>query len=115
MGTKQQSRLKYSHSLMSICLKTGALPVPSAATGDVSDEEGWEYVKKDLVAQVGGGSIPVLYVLDVRKDGSMALGHEHDGRDLDMKELKATLQHVKTLWEYDVNLDTIIDGKYMKF
>ena len=82
---------------------------------DVSDEEGWEAVKKDLVNQVGGGSIPVLFVLDMLKDGSMVLGHEHDGRDLDANELKATLQHVKNLWEYEVKLDTIIDGKYMKF
>lgn len=81
---------------------------------DVSDEEGWEKVKDDLVKQVGGGAIPVLRVDDIRRDGVLVLGHEHDGRDLDIAETQATLQHVAKLWGNDVVLNTMLDGKYHK-
>jgi len=77
---------------------------------EVSDEQGWEQVKKDLVKQVGGGSIPVLYVEELRKTGLLVLGHEHDGRDLELSEAKNTLRHIHQLWDNPVVLDTIIDG-----
>lgn len=64
---------------------------------DVSDEEGWKSVRDDLVRQVGGGSIPVLYV-DEAIGGVLYLCHEHDGRDLELVETRATLNHLRTLW-----------------
>lgn len=78
---------------------------------DVSDEIGWEQIKNDLVKQVGGGSIPVLYVNNIRRDGALVLGHEHDGRDLHIEETRAVLYHIKYLWNEDtVALNTFIDG-----
>lgn len=82
---------------------------------DVSDEDGWEYVKKDLVNQVGGGSIPVLYVADMRRDGGLVLGHEHDGRELEAFEASSALDHIKALCERPVILDTIINEQHYKF
>jgi stage V sporulation protein R len=77
---------------------------------DVSDEDGWEDVRRGLVAQVGGGSIPVLFVEDCMRNGVLYLGHEHDGRDLELQEARRTLQHVQLLWENDVVLSTRSDG-----
>jgi len=81
---------------------------------DVSDEEGWEEVRRDLVKQVGGGSIPVLYVEEAKKNGDLILCHEHDGRDLELSETKSVLEHLYRLWDDRVILNTIIDGKYQK-
>jgi stage V sporulation protein R len=78
---------------------------------DVSDEEGWEEVRSNLVKQVGGGSIPVLYVDEARRNGNLVLGHEHDGRDLELSETKSTLEHLGYLWDDKVILNTIVDGK----
>ena len=83
---------------------------------DVSDEIGWEQVKADLVRQVGGGSIPILYVDDVCRDGTIMLGHEHDGRDLHIDETRAALYHIKYLWNEDsVVLNTVMDGSNYNF
>ena len=81
---------------------------------DVSDEEGWESVRNDLAKQVGGGSIPVLRVEEARRDGTLVLGHEHDGRDLMLTETKATLEHVAVLWSDTVQLSTVVDGSNHK-
>jgi stage V sporulation protein R len=82
---------------------------------DVSDEEGWESVRRDLVKQVGGGSIPVLFIQDCKRNGTLSLGHEHDGRDLDINETKCTLEHVRYLWDNTVVLNTALNGSSHKF
>jgi len=76
---------------------------------DVSDEEGWEEVKADLVKQVGGGSIPAVFVDDVKRDGTLTIRHEHDGRDLELKHANQVVEHVKTLWGQDVKFFTVIE------
>jgi len=78
---------------------------------DVSDEEGWEEVRRNLVHQVGGGAIPVLNVEEARKNGDLLLSHEHDGRDLDISETKRVLDHLCVLWDDRVMLHTIVDGR----
>jgi stage V sporulation protein R len=81
---------------------------------DVSDEDGWEYVKADLIRQVGGGSIPILYVEERKKNGSLVLGQEHDGRDLDVTEAHEVLQHISLLWNDTVILNTNVDGSFQR-
>jgi stage V sporulation protein R len=81
---------------------------------DVSDVEGWKDVKASLIKQVGGGSIPSLYVEEARKSGALVLGHEHDGRDLDVNETDAVLDHIYYLWDDKVILNTIVDGQLRK-
>jgi stage V sporulation protein R len=82
---------------------------------DVSDEDGWKIVKRDLVNQVGGSSIPILYVKDIRRDGTMFLGHEHDGRDLDTAENRYAMEHIRVLWENPVVLNTQINKLDLRF
>lgn len=80
---------------------------------EVSDEEGWESVKAQLLMQVGSGSIPVIAVVDADYRGTrtLYLRHEHDGRDLDIGSAEKTLAHVRTLWGQRVHLETRLKGR----
>ena len=76
---------------------------------DVSDEKGWKEVKEDLIANVAGGSIPVVYVDELKKDGLLVIRHEHDGRDLELKHADEVVEHVKHLWGKPVKFYTIVE------
>lgn len=78
---------------------------------DVSDEFGWEFVKNELVGMVGGNSIPIVYVDEVRNGGELIVRHEHDGRDLDVENTKNVVKHLKTLWGNGIQFYTVIDGE----
>jgi stage V sporulation protein R len=78
---------------------------------EVSDDIGWEEVKEDLVKQVGGGSIPAVYVDEVRRDGTLVVRHEHDGRDLELTHAKEVVGHLKTLWGNEVQFFTVIEDE----
>jgi stage V sporulation protein R len=78
---------------------------------EVSDDLGWEEVKKDLVKQVGGGSIPAVCVDDVNRDGTLILRHEHDGRDLELQHANRVVEHVKSLWGHPVKFFTVIEDE----
>lgn len=79
----------------------------------VSDEENWEAVKETLIQNVGTGSLPVIKVedADFGRNRTLYLKHYHDGRDLLLEYAEHTLKHVKSLWERDVVLETIVNGK----
>lgn len=78
---------------------------------DVSDDEGWENIRNDLAKSVGGGSIPVVYVDEVRRNGELIIRHEHDGRDLELDHAKNVVRHIRTLWNNDVKLYTLIENE----
>ncbi len=78
---------------------------------EVSDDLGWEEVKKDLVKQVGGGSIPAVCVDDVSREGTLILRHEHDGRDLELQHANRVVEHVKSLWGRPVKFFTVIEDE----
>lgn len=79
----------------------------------VSDEENWMQVKETLIRNVGAGSIPVIKVedADFGKNRTLYLKHYHDGRDLLLEYAEQTLKHAVGLWEREVVLETIINGK----
>ncbi|MFM1847893.1 MAG: hypothetical protein RL417_1367 [Pseudomonadota bacterium] len=79
----------------------------------VSDEENWHQVKETLIQNVGTGSIPVIKVEDgdFGSNRTLYLKHYHDGRDLQLEYAEHTLRHVKALWEREVVLETIVNGK----
>ncbi|RMG43752.1 MAG: SpoVR family protein [Candidatus Dadabacteria bacterium] len=79
----------------------------------VSDEENWQQVKETLIKNVGSGSIPVIKVedADFGKKRTLYLKHYHDGRDLQLEYAERTLKHVKNLWEREVVLETVLNGK----
>jgi stage V sporulation protein R len=80
---------------------------------DVSDVEGWEEVKRTLLANVGTSALPVIRVEDADFGGKRALYlvHVHDGRDLLTEYAEKTLAFVHQLWRREVALETTIGGK----
>ena len=79
----------------------------------VGDDEGWEDVKKTLIANVGTSSLPVIRVEDGDFGGKRALYlvHVHDGRDLLGEYAEKTLAFVYQLWQREVALETVVAGK----
>ncbi|NDC37802.1 MAG: SpoVR family protein [Proteobacteria bacterium] len=79
----------------------------------ISDDDNWQQVKDTLVANVGMGSIPMIKVedADFGRNRTLYLKHYHDGRDLQLEYAEHTLKHVKALWEREVVLETIVNGK----
>lgn len=65
---------------------------------EISDDEGWEPVKRNLLKNVGSNSMPVIYVDEIDDDGVLILRHEHDSRDLDLNHAEAVVSHVDYLW-----------------
>jgi stage V sporulation protein R len=79
----------------------------------VADDEGWEEIKENLIKNTGMGSIPVIKIddADFGKNRTLYLKHYHDGRDLLLEYAERTLRHIRALWEREVVLETVLNGK----
>jgi stage V sporulation protein R len=87
----------------------------SITIDDVSDSEGWEKVRDELIRNVGLNRVPVVFVDEVEKDNTLSLTHEHDGRDLDLKYARKVYDHIRTLWGDNVRLITIVENEIWEF
>jgi stage V sporulation protein R len=76
---------------------------------EIHDDEGWEKIKNDLLTNVGTNGIPVIYVEEMQKDGTLVLRHEHDGRDLELDHADNVTKHIKQLWGGELKLYTVIE------
>jgi stage V sporulation protein R len=61
------------------------------------------------LTSVGTNGIPVIYVDDIDKNGTLVLQHEHDGRDLELDHADQVANHIKELWGGEVKLMTVIE------
>ena len=86
------------------------LELQAEAHPEVADEDDWETVKKEMLKNIGVGSIPQIYVERIEKDGTLILKHEYDGRDLDLEHATKVVDHVKDLWKDNVRLYTILES-----
>ncbi|GAB4353904.1 MAG: SpoVR family protein [Gammaproteobacteria bacterium] len=79
----------------------------------VANEEGWETIKRTLIANVGMGAVPVIKVEDADFGGNrtLLLRHYHDGRDLKLDYTEKTLEHLHTLWNGPVALESSVNGR----
>jgi len=82
---------------------------------DISDNNGWEAVRDELIKNVGLNRVPVIFVDEVEKDNSLCLAHEHDGRDLDLNYARKVYEHIQTLWKDSVKLVTIVENEIWEF
>jgi stage V sporulation protein R len=82
---------------------------------EVSGEDSWQTVRDDLIKGVGLNSIPVVIVKELRKDGTLILEHEHDGRDLELSEANKVFEHINDLWSGTVRFTTIIEEDTWEF
>jgi len=87
----------------------------SSIVDDISDAEGWEKVRDSMITNVGLNRIPVVFVEEIEKDGTLSLVHEHDGRDLEMNYARKVFEHIKTLWRDEVKLITIVEDEIWEF
>jgi len=82
---------------------------------ETSDPDGWEKVRDSLIKTIGLNSVPVIYVEEMKKDHTLILKHEHDGRDLDMQYDKKVFDYIQHLWGDPVKLFTILEGETWEF
>ena len=76
---------------------------------EISDEDGWKTVKNNLIKQTGVGGIPKMFVEVLEPGGTLVLGHDHDGRDLELNYANVVVNNVAKIWEDVVKLETIIE------
>ena len=82
---------------------------------DISDEEGWESVRDAMIKNVGLGRLPVVYVDEIEKDGTLSLVHEHDGRDMELNYARKVFDFIETLWGDNVKLITMVEDEIWEF
>jgi stage V sporulation protein R len=82
---------------------------------DISDEGGWENVRDAMITNVGLNRVPVVFVDEIEKDNTLAIVHEHDGRDLEMNYARKVFENIKILWGDEVKLITIVEDEIWEF
>ncbi len=82
---------------------------------DVSVGEGWQTVRDDLIKNIGLNSVPVVIVKEMKKDGTLVLVHEHDGRDLELSEANKVFQYINDLWHGEIRFTTVIEEDPWEF
>jgi stage V sporulation protein R len=78
---------------------------------EISDIEGWESIKNDLISSAGTGIIPKIYVDDIEDGNILVLRHNHDGRDLDLNYADEVVRHISLLWNDTAKLITVVEGE----
>ena len=69
----------------------------------------WKEVRNTFLQNIGINSIPRIYVHDIKKDNTLALKHDFDGRDLDLEYADKVVESIRKIWDGGVNLFTIIE------
>ena len=82
---------------------------------DISNDDGWEKVRDELINNIGLNRIPTVYIEEVEKDNTLCLAHEHDGRDLDLNYAQKVFNYIKHLWGAPVKLVTTIENEIWEF
>ncbi len=83
---------------------------------EVPDEDGWIEIRNYMADTCGVASIPYIRVVNLNKrDLSLTIEHNFDGRELELTYAKETLKYVQDLWGHKVILLTKSkDNKFME-
>ncbi len=74
---------------------------------EVPDEDGWMEIRNYMADTCGVASIPYIRVVNLNKrDLSLTIEHNFDGRELELTYAKETLKYVQDLWGHKVILLT---------
>jgi stage V sporulation protein R len=87
----------------------------SITIDDISDDDGWEKVRDELIKNVGLNRIPTVYVDEIEKNNVLSLVHEHDGRDLDLNYAQKVYEYIKILWGDDIKLVSTVENEVWEF
>ncbi len=82
---------------------------------DISDAQGWEEVRNQLIQNIGLNRVPVVYVDEIKRDNVLSLVHEHDGRDLELAFAQKVYNHIQTLWGDEVRLISTVENEIWEF
>jgi stage V sporulation protein R len=82
---------------------------------DISDDNGWEKVRDELIKNVGLNRSPIIYVDEITPENVLSLVHEHDGRDLDLPYARKVFNYIQTLWGDDVTLVSTVENEIWEF
>lgn len=82
---------------------------------EVSNDDSWRTVRDDLIKGVGLNGVPVMVVKELKKDGTLILQHEHDGRDLELAEANRVFEHINELWQGNIKFTTVIEDETWEF
>jgi stage V sporulation protein R len=82
---------------------------------NVSDTDGWESVRDEMINNTGLNRVPVVYVDEITSNNTLSLIHEHDGRDLDLSYAKKVYENIKTLWGDEVKLISTVENEIWEF
>lgn len=88
-----------------------------AYVDELPDDDSWKQIRQTLVRDVGMGSFPVIKVIDGDGSGarSLVLKHEFDGRHLDSKSAKKTIQCAYHFWGRPVSLETTTFKRHVPY
>ncbi|MFO7173133.1 MAG: SpoVR family protein [Bacillota bacterium] len=77
----------------------------------------WEQVRDGIVRLITDGGVPYIYAEDhdFGKRGELHLTHGYEGVELDTHYLTRTLPHVHHIWGRPVHLDTVEDGRQVRY
>jgi len=87
----------------------------SITIDEISDEDGWEKVRDELIRNIGLNRIPIVYVDEIEKDNTLSIIHEHDGRDLDLQYASKVYDHLTTLWGDNIKLVSLVENEIWEF
>tara|TARA_R100001594_G_scaffold150400_1_gene211414 strand:- start:318 stop:1625 length:1308 start_codon:yes stop_codon:yes gene_type:complete len=87
----------------------------SSIIDDISDNAGWESVRDAMITNIGLNRLPVVFVDELEKDGTLSLVHEYDGRDLDLNYARKVFEYIETLWGDNVKLISIVENEIWEF
>ena len=83
---------------------------PDWTIDDIADgDESWKNIRAALLEGVAGNMIPTIYVSEVKKDNTLILEHEHDGRDLELDYADNCVRLMENLWNGKVKLFTTVE------
>jgi stage V sporulation protein R len=83
----------------------------------VVNDENWTQVRDTLLRNTGMAGVPVIRIIDAdyRRNRTLYVEHEHDGRDLEQEYMQRTLEHLYRLWGRKTILATVVRGKSARF
>ena len=78
---------------------------------EVADHQGWKKIRNTIASNVGMSSIPLIKVVDLsKKNHTLCLQHEYDGRELEMTYANETLKYIGSIWGGKVLLQTVMNN-----
>lgn len=80
-------------------------------------EKDWEKIKDGFINSLVNGGSPVIEVVDGNHNGQgeLYLHHRYDGRELDERYARKTLEFIYFLWGEKVHLETNLDNSTVLF